>query len=287
MNDVHPRHHFSEDLPASPCTDLFIYYLKGLAKTDGHNFGPAFIGTWLEDGFSFLFFCEPALSKVRQFISGLPHLELIDDYHMPYADWQGGVLGPGHFGGFFIAPPWSAPTEALSAEKWPIVLDPGVVFGSGTHPTTQSCLEALEFAFRFDSFASALDLGTGTGLLALAAARLGCSKIIAVDFNFLAVQTARDNIRRNRLEGRILAIQGLAQDFVCLETDLVVANVHYEVMTQLIDTEGFLSKKGFILSGLLRSQASDIFSKLLDKPVRIIKKWELEGIWHTFFGKIT
>jgi ribosomal protein L11 methyltransferase len=84
-----------------------------------------------------------------------------------------------------------------------------------------------------------------------------------------------------------MAIQGMAQDFVNVDAELVIANIHYDVMKQLIDTEGFLSKKGFILSGLLRSQASDILAELSDKPVRIIKKWELEGIWHTFFGKIT
>ncbi|MDF1592923.1 MAG: 50S ribosomal protein L11 methyltransferase [Desulfobacterales bacterium] len=145
----------------------------------------------------------------------------------------------------------------------------------------------MEFAFGFDTFASALDLGTGTGLLALAAARLGCRKILAVDLNLLAVKTALNNIRRNRLENKIMAIQGLAQDFVNVEADLVIANVHYQVMKGLIASRGFLSKKGFILSGLLRSQARDIQAELSQKPVRIIKKWELEGIWHTFFGKIT
>jgi ribosomal protein L11 methyltransferase len=287
MTDVRPLHNFSGDPSASPCTDLFIYYLKGLAKTDDHNFGHAFIGAWLEDDFSFLFFSEFSLPNVNRFISTRPHLTFIDEYQMPYADWQGGILGPGYFGGFYITPPWSAPAETLVIEKRPIILDPGVVFGSGSHPTTLSCLEALEFAFRFDSFSSALDLGAGTGLLALAAARLGCPKILAVDLNLLAVRTALNNIRRNRLENSIMAIQGMAQDFVNVDAELVIANIHYDVMKQLIDTEGFLSKKGFILSGLLRSQASDILAELSDKPVRIIKKWELEGIWHTFFGKIT
>jgi len=145
----------------------------------------------------------------------------------------------------------------------------------------------MEFAFRFDSYSSALDLGTGTGLLALAAARLGCWKILAVDLNLLAIETALNNIRRNRLEDRILAIQGMAQDFMNIDADLVIANIHFPVMKKLIAAEAFLSKKGFILSGLLRSQARDIQADLSDKPVRIIKKWELEGIWYTFFGEIT
>lgn len=280
-------HNFPGDPHASPYTDLFIYYLKGLAKTDGHNLGHRFLGAWLEDGFSFLFFSETSLPGIEQFISTRPELTLIDEYQMSYAEWQGGLLGPGYFGSFFITPPWSAPAQTLTREKRPIILDPGVVFGSGSHPTTLSCLEALEFAFGFDAFDSALDLGTGTGLLALAAARLGCRKIIAVDLNLLAVRTALNNIRRNRLENRIVAIQGTAQDFVNVKADLVIANVHYQVMKGLIASRDFLSKRGFILSGLLRSQARDIQAELSNKPVRIIKKWEPEGIWYTFFGKMT
>lgn len=287
MTDIRPLHNLPGVLSKIPYSDLFIYYLKGLAKTDGTRFGNAFIGAWLEDGFSFLFFSESSLSKVEQYISTRPYLTLIDEYQMPYTEWQDGLLGPGCFGSFFITPPWSAPAETLTTEKRPIILDPGVVFGSGSHPTTLSCLEALEFAFRYDSFDSALDLGTGTGLLALAAARLGCRKILAVDFNLLAVRTALNNIRHNRLENRIMAIQGMAQDFVSVGADLVIANVHYPVIKKIIAADGFLSKKGFILSGLLRSQASDIQAELSNKPIRIIKKWEFEGIWHTFLGKIT
>ena len=81
--------------------------------------------------------------------------------------------------------------------------------------------------------------------------------------------------------------QGLAQEIVAVDAELVIANIHYPVMKGLIASEGFLSKKGFILSGLLRSQAREIEAELSRKPVKIIKKWELEGIWYTFFGKIT
>jgi len=286
MTDFPSRHSLSEDPPVFPYKDLFIYYLKGIANAQASNFGAEFIGTWIEDGFSFLFFSQPSALKIRQFISTRPCLTLIDEYQMPYSDWQGGVLGPGHFGSFFITPPWSQLPESMAAEKRSIILDPGVVFGSGSHPTTLNCLEALEFAFESDAYRSTLDLGTGTGLLALAAARLGCQKILAVDLNLLAVQTARQNIRRNRLNDRILAIQGFAQDFVSLKADLVIANIHYDVMKQLIADRGFLSKKGFILSGLLRSQARGILAELSNKPVHIIKEWAPDGIWHTFFGKI-
>jgi len=287
MTESAPSHHSYETADASPYKDLYIYYLKGLAKTAEGCFGRHFIGAWLEDGFSFLFFSEPCRAAVERFVSELPDLEFLDEYRMPYVEWQGGVVGPGNFGGFFIAPPWSAPPDALSSRARPILLDPGVVFGNGSHATTLCCLEALNLAFDQYPYASALDLGTGTGLLALAAARLGCPRVLAVDFNLLAVRTARDNIRRNRLEHGVLALRGLAQELVALPAELVIANIHFAVMQELVASEGFMAKKGFILSGLLRSQAADIAAELSKKPIKIIRSWETEGIWHTFFGKMT
>ncbi len=274
-------------LPVCPYTDLFIYYLKGVVRTETFNFGPDFIGAWIEDGVSFLFFSRSSKSVIDQFMLMQPALELLDVYQMSYSDWQGEILGPGRFGCFFVAPPWSTRPETMAEEKYPIVLDPGVVFGNGSHPTTLSCLQALELAFETETHQSVLDLGTGTGLLAIAAARLGCPKVLAIDHNLLAVRTARNNICYNRLEDRILAIQGLAEDFISTPADLLVANIHYDVMKHLIDTDGFLSKKGVILSGLLRSQAMNILAALSGKPFQIIRKWELDGTWCSFFGKRT
>jgi ribosomal protein L11 methyltransferase len=286
MTDIRTLKKSSQDLPEPPYKDLFIYYLKGLAPTNDICFGKTFVGTWQEEDFSFLFFTEPSHDKVNKFLSCHSHLTLIDTYHMTYDDWQGGAVGPDRFGGFFITPPWILSEDTFATEKLPIILDPGVVFGAGNHPTTRSCLRALEVAFRHDGFETALDLGTGTGLLAVAAKRLGCEHVIAVDLNPLAVKTAQRNIRLNRQEDSVVAILGKAQDFVTLATDLVIANIHYAVMKDLIDSDGFYAKKGFILSGLLRSQAKEIIAQLSNKPVKIIKTWETEGVWHTFFGKI-
>ena len=128
--------------------------------------------------------------------------------------------------------------------------------------------------------------GPVTGLLALAAAKLGCDRTLAVDFNFLAARTATRNIRLNRLGKKILAVQGRAEAFIECPADLVIANIHYEVMQHLVAAEGFLRKKYFILSGLLRSQAREIAARLSLQPVTIVQTWERDGIWHTFFGKV-
>jgi len=266
-----------------PYKNLYIYYIEGRLKPDGAVFDKDFIGNWEEDEFTFLFFSEPAHEKVEKILRGQPGLRLLDKFFMSYDEWQGGELVPFKIGRFFITPPWFKSNASM--KKFDILLDPGVVFGNGAHTTTHACIRALELISSKNKIETVLDLGTGTGLLALAAAKLGCKKIIAVDFNFLAAKTAENNIRLNRLEDSIFAVQGQAEDFIDCKADLLIANIHYDVMKDLIISNGFLEKKYFVLSGLLRTQARNVEHVLSQLPVKIIKKWEQDGIWHTFAGK--
>jgi ribosomal protein L11 methyltransferase len=130
-----------------------------------------------------------------------------------------------------------------------------------------------------------LDLGTGTGLLALAAARLGSNGVVAADLNLLAAKTAARNVRLNHLQNRVITVQGRAEDLIAYPADLVIANIHYDVMRRLVNDRGFLSKKRFILSGLLRSEAKNIADILARYRIKIIKQWTHEGIWYTFYGE--
>ena len=132
-----------------------------------------------------------------------------------------------------------------------------------------------------------MDLGTGTGLLALAAARLGAKKILAVDLNPLAVKTAQNNVRLNELAAAVLVAQGRAENCIDFTADLVIANIHYDVMRELVRTKGFLLKRRFILSGLLRSEAKVLSEILAKLPVKVQKMWTHDGIWHTFYGGTT
>jgi ribosomal protein L11 methyltransferase len=227
------------------------------------------IGNWEEEEDSFLFFSEPAYEQVESLLSRQPQLSYIDSYHMPYEQWLGEIFTTFEHGNFRVIPPWetSPDKNTASGAKLSILLDPGLVFGTGTHPTTRDCLEALELATRPDPFNTVLDLGTGTGLLALAAARLGCSGVVAVDLNFLAAKTAERNVRLNGLQSRVVTMQGRAEDMIAY------------------NNSGFLSKKSFILSGLLRSEAKDIVEILARHQAKIIKQWTHEGIWHTIYGK--
>ena len=128
--------------------DLFIYYLEGRLKADEYLFGENFIGNWEEDNFSFLFFSNPARNDIEKLLRTQPQLTYIDTYHMTYDQWQSQTFTTARYGKFCIIPPWEASAfqPLQRGDEVPILLDPGVVFGTGTHPTTRSCLEALELA---------------------------------------------------------------------------------------------------------------------------------------------
>ena len=265
-----------------PDSLLFIYYIGGSVPAHQTIEADNYIGNWVEDDFSFLFFTKPSKETVVKILAGFPELELLDEYEMTYAQWQGGVIEPIRIGRFLLNPTWikASPAENEMA----ITLDSGVVFGNGTHPTTQACLEAIEIACAGNKAHTMLDLGSGTGVLALAAAKLGCAKILAVDYNYLATQTARVNVSLNNLDDSILVINGRAEEHTGVGTDLLVANIHYDVMKDLIRTEGFLSQKWFVLSGLLTSEAEKVLDYLRSQPVLILKKWNQDDIWHTILG---
>ncbi|KJS01718.1 MAG: hypothetical protein VR65_08210 [Desulfobulbaceae bacterium BRH_c16a] len=265
-----------------PDTLLFIYYLEGAIPAHQVFDIEHFIGNWVEDDFSFLFFTQPAQQQVKEILSLFPATRLLDQYEMTYAQWQGGNVEPVRIGRFLLNPTWIKASPGKNEVA--ITLDSGVVFGNGTHPTTQACLEAIDIACAGNRVKTMLDLGTGTGILALAAAKLGCEKIVAVDYNFLAARTARINVVLNNLEDRILIANGRAEQHTAVATDLMVANIHYDVMKDLVRTDGFLRQKWFILSGLLRSEAEKIGQFLATCPVLILKRWNQDDIWHTILG---
>ncbi|GAB6095493.1 hypothetical protein JCM14469_17450 [Desulfatiferula olefinivorans] len=270
-----------------PYDRLHIYYLSGCARTADQAMGPDFIGNWVEDGFSFLFFSQSADDRVAQVTAGQPELVLLDRYTMGYEEWLGEIPTPFDIGSFTVSPPWVSVNRLLlpGFGARHIVLDPGVVFGTGTHPTTRDCLELMEAVLPPRGVERVLDLGCGTGLLSLAAARLRCRNILAVDFNALAVETTWRNVLLNGLDHRILPVRGLAEEMVNMKADLLIANIHFDVMVKILNEPGFLEKPYFILSGLLRTQARAVEAMLADLPVTLLEIRSQTGVWHSFLGK--
>lgn len=158
-----------------PYKDLHIYYFKGRVPPDVITGDEAFIGNWEEEEDSFLFFKQSADRQIHKMLEQYPHLVLSDQFEMTYEQWQGGALAPIRIGNLRVIPAWHTHRDGS------LLLDPGVVFGAGTHPTTRDCLAAVQVAFGQQSIDDVVDLGTGTGLLALAAVHCGARRCIAVD----------------------------------------------------------------------------------------------------------
>lgn len=264
----------------SPQQLLHIYYFKGHLAADVVGGCKGFIGNWEEDDFSFFFFSQPSGSVVEKVLESNPHMVLLDEYQMTYAEWHGGVFSLMTAGRFIIIPALAGSDQKplKNDDRIPIMIDPGVVFGTGMHPTTVGCLEALGLVFDKFPVSTVVDLGTGSGILAVAAARLGAGRVLAVDNNRLAVKTAKANIGLNEMGKAVLAVQGCAESFISVDVDLLIANIHYDILRQLVEAEGFIKKKVFILSGLLRSEARDVDFRLSRLPVKIIRTWEHDHV---------
>ena len=175
-----------------------------------------------------------------------------------------------------IAPSWKLPAETDGRAV--IQIDPGMAFGTGTHETTRLCLEAIEKYWNGDTM---LDAGTGTGILAIAAALLvPASHITAIDIDPLAVEVARENISINEVSERIAVLEATPDRFAGSNFDVVVANLTAEVIIELIeDLSACLRPAGvMILSGILTTLREDVEQHANNAGLQIIERGEA-GEW--------
>jgi ribosomal protein L11 methyltransferase len=152
-----------------------------------------------------------------------------------------------------------SPGDAAAAvEPTDLVLE-GSAFGGGTHPTTVSCLEVLTALAPLHG-ARLLDLGSGTGILAIAALRLGAARAVCVDVNPDAVASARRNGIANRVDDRLEHRCGSADDLAGERFDVVVANIGGELLVDSAERIVPLALPGgrLLLSGLLRGYADEL-----------------------------
>lgn len=160
---------------------------------------------------------------------------------------------------FLIAPPWSEIAE--SEERIVIRIEPGMAFGTGTHETTRLCLAAIEKYYTGESF---LDVGTGTGILAIAAAKLFPSaRVQACDTDAEAVEIARENARLNEVAQRVDFFVGTIEETTA-SANLVCANLTADVILPLLPALIGATCGRLILSGILDSQQELIVARLYE-----------------------
>jgi ribosomal protein L11 methyltransferase len=262
---------------ATPYDDHLI---KGLFhREEEASLGQSFLGNWVEEDTCFLFFSEPSSSLVSAVLTRHPELSLLENYHFSYEEWQGAFAEPLKIDRFLIVPPWIEAVERPGETK--ILLDPGLVFGTGLHASTRDSLKALSYVHSRFPVRKVVDLGTGTGVLALASALLGAEHVLAVDLNPLCVKTTRNNVQLNHLESRIEVKEGRADDYAEVPADLMLANIHWDVLKSLLAKEGFRKNPWIVLSGLMRSHARDLESDLVRYGLRMVQSWEDEATWYT------
>lgn len=155
-----------------------------------------------------------------------------------------------------IKPSWEE--YEASPDDVVLELDPGMAFGTGTHPTTCLCLEALEELVRPDS--TVFDVGCGSGILAMAAAKLGARTVRAVDIDTVAVRTARQNAREAGLAGRVSVSRGDLLHGTEGQADVIVANILADVIILLLpDVPGKLKRGGvFFASGIIEGHRQEV-----------------------------
>ena len=214
------------------------------------------VGAASEDRVSLLAYFEEdvGLDLLRGRLDGVT----IEPVPIPDVDWVARFresFRAFRVGGFLIAPPWDRPLE----DEGLLLVDPGRAFGTGTHETTRLCLGALEDRAMRRPLGRVLDVGTGTGILAVAAARLGAAFVVASDTDPEAIASSAHHAGLNRVTLHLVRCDG-AGPFPPASFDLVLANLtapllvaHAPGLARLRTPRGTL-----VLSGLLETDLGDV-----------------------------
>jgi len=172
-----------------------------------------------------------------------------------------------------ILPAW---LESPEPARIPIKIDPGMAFGTGTHPTTQLCLELMELSTDNCSLTTVIDVGCGSGILSIAALKLGAEKVLGVDIDIESVKNSRENADTNGVGEELLLGQGsvtevLSGSFQFKSAPLVVANILAPIIIRLFDAglADLVEPNGeIILSGILAHQAENVIEAAQAKGLK-------------------
>ncbi len=181
-----------------------------------------------------------------------------------------------------IAPTWEKTT--LNAAQLLIELDPGMAFGTGTHPTTVLSILALEQVLTGGE--QVIDVGAGTGVLSIAAAKLGADSVLAIDLDPVAVASASQNIVLNQVSEQVTVRAGNLLHGETQVVDVIVANILAEVIMQFTDDVQRLLKPGgyFIASGIIESKAGAVKKQIEASGMKIIERKQ-EKDWVTYIAQ--
>jgi ribosomal protein L11 methyltransferase len=258
---------------------LRVYELKGNARPRNLP-DEGLEGIWPEPPFYYLFYRKESAEPILEWLKSRPDWRLTSRYDLPYDKWQDISVPQISLGSFNVrlsadpaaaliqgaaTPPPSA-TERISTlreacgstARIAIVIDPGVVFGSGLHPTTQGCLLAISEIFGSNEIYTALDFGAGTGVLAIACALAGAKFVLAIDRNPLALKTAWKNARANGVEDRIALVEADRPECLNIRPDFFIMNLEWPILEKILAAGEWRNARRIVLAGFLESRLESV-----------------------------
>lgn len=177
-----------------------------------------------------------------------------------------------------ICPSW----ESFEADKDDkvILLDPGMAFGTGCHASTAMCLEMIEYVFSEYAPSSVLDVGTGSGILAVAAARFGCERLLASDSDPVAVRAAGENFRLNGLDGFPEVLEYVGVPLHKGKFKLICANLVASLLCRLAEElQEALDEGGVLIcSGIVSERSAEVIEEFAQYGLRELRRLE-EDEW--------
>ena len=166
-----------------------------------------------------------------------------------------------------------------------IELDPGMAFGTGTHETTSMCIRELEKYV--DETKRVFDIGCGSGILAIAAAKLGAKEVVAGDLDEVAVKVSKENCEENNVSDKVIVKHGSLFEVVEGKADVIVANIIADIIKILAkDVSEFLTEDGvFISSGIILAKIDEVVEALEQNGFEIVEIIKL-GEWSAIVSKL-
>ena len=273
-----------------PYTRYDQLYVYNFDRIDlGSVDDPDLIGTWIEDDTAILFFHKEKQELVET-ICSRSGAKILYEANLNYQDWEAGLdITTFTVPPLTVAPLWEVDQLTHDEEEILIKLDPSVIFGSGFHPTTRLCLQVITdiLASSPEEIKTMVDLGTGTGLLSLGAAKLGVQQIHAYDNNPFACSVARKNIGLNSCEKQVQVMEAdLRGALPDTGVDLVVANLYKGLLLGFFENPDFWKAKYYIISGFIPSMEKDLLAALPMKQLKLLERRKSET-WRLWLLKRT
>ena len=216
-----------------------------------------------------------ALIAARMEAAGIPYT--VETEGVEQEDWQNGwrkYYHPMEIGSrLAVVPSW----QQYDTDRVKLILDPGLAFGTGGHETTSLCLEALDEQVRGGE--RVLDIGTGSGILAIAALKLGAASAEGVDIDPVAVRTAGENAALNGVQDKLTVLVGDLSDKASGTYDIITANIVANAILSLAPAVPGLMAEGatFIASGIIDSRKDEVIAGLKKAGLSVVEVKEKRG----------